>query len=117
MDFRDTGGEAGSGEMSDVMEAAEQKTGLERRRRRRQGMPKADTSRRARIESRDGDSKSVDVRRFDVVTDTSRDALLTEFGKETLQDRYLLPGENYQDLFARVAVGLCGRSGSCPAAL
>ena len=34
---------------------------------------------------------------------TSRDALLTEFGKDTLRDRYLLPGESYQDLFARVA--------------
>ncbi|MGC1468489.1 MAG: ribonucleoside-diphosphate reductase subunit alpha [Sphingorhabdus sp.] len=50
-----------------------------------------------------GDSKTVDVRRFDVVTDSARDDLLTEFGKETLRDRYLLPGENYQDLFARVA--------------
>src|SRR5688572_11698912 len=49
------------------------------------------------------DSKSVHPRRFDVVTDESRDALLTDFGKETLTDRYLLPGENYQDLFARVA--------------
>jgi len=48
-------------------------------------------------------SNTVDVRRFDVTTDPSRDALLTEFGKETLQDRYLLPGESYQDLFARVA--------------
>ena len=35
--------------------------------------------------------------------DHSRDALLTDFGKETLQDRYLLPGESYQDLFVRVA--------------
>jgi ribonucleoside-diphosphate reductase alpha chain len=49
------------------------------------------------------DSKTVDVRRFSVVTDPSRDALLTDFGKETLNDRYLLPGESYQDLFARVA--------------
>jgi ribonucleoside-diphosphate reductase alpha chain len=48
-------------------------------------------------------SKTVDARAFDVVTDASRDALLTEFGKETLKDRYLLPGEEYQDLFARVA--------------
>ena len=48
-------------------------------------------------------SKTVDTRAFDVVTDESRDALLTEFGKDTLRDRYLLPGENYQDLFARVA--------------
>jgi ribonucleoside-diphosphate reductase alpha chain len=35
--------------------------------------------------------------------DTRRDSLLTEFGKATLSDRYLLPGEDYQDLFARVA--------------
>jgi ribonucleoside-diphosphate reductase alpha chain len=35
--------------------------------------------------------------------DPSRDALLTDFGKAVLQDRYLLPGESYQDLFARVA--------------
>ncbi|MGN6288412.1 MAG: ribonucleoside-diphosphate reductase subunit alpha [Sphingopyxis terrae] len=45
----------------------------------------------------------VHARRFEVVTDSSRDSLLTDFGKETLQDRYLLPGESYQDLFARVA--------------
>ncbi len=32
-----------------------------------------------------------------------RDALLTDFGKATLADRYLMPGESYQDLFARVA--------------
>jgi ribonucleoside-diphosphate reductase alpha chain len=35
--------------------------------------------------------------------DRSRDALLTDFGKATLDDRYLMPGESYQDLFARVA--------------
>ncbi|MFQ5775691.1 MAG: ribonucleoside-diphosphate reductase subunit alpha, partial [Kiloniellaceae bacterium] len=33
----------------------------------------------------------------------ARDALLTEFGKATLADRYLLAGEGFQDLFARVA--------------
>ncbi len=49
------------------------------------------------------DSKTVNARRFTVVTDNTRDARLTDFGKETLTDRYLLPGENYQDLFARVA--------------
>lgn len=49
------------------------------------------------------DTKRVDARRFDIVTDPSRDALLTDFGKETLDDRYLLPNEKYQDLFARVA--------------
>jgi ribonucleoside-diphosphate reductase alpha chain len=35
--------------------------------------------------------------------DRSRDAYLTEFGKATLTDRYLMPGESFQDLFARVA--------------
>ncbi len=35
--------------------------------------------------------------------DRTRDALLTEFGKKTLEDRYLLAGESYQDMFARVA--------------
>ncbi|MCA1653242.1 MAG: ribonucleoside-diphosphate reductase subunit alpha [Sphingomicrobium sp.] len=49
------------------------------------------------------DSKTIDTRAFAVTTDASRDALLTDFGKETLKDRYLLPGESYQDLFARVA--------------
>ena len=49
------------------------------------------------------DSHAINARRFTIVTDTSRDALLTLFGKDTLDDRYLLPGENYQDLFARVA--------------
>src|SRR5471030_2000967 len=38
-----------------------------------------------------------------VVTDPSRDALLTDFGKTTLDNRYLMPGEGYQDMFARVA--------------
>ncbi len=41
--------------------------------------------------------------RFPVTVDRSRDGLLTDFGKDTLDDRYLLPGESYQDLFARVA--------------
>ncbi len=38
-----------------------------------------------------------------VVVDRSRDALLTDFGKTTLEDRYLLAGESYQDMFARVS--------------
>lgn len=41
--------------------------------------------------------------KFPVQVDHTRDALLTDFGKETLKDRYLLPGETFQDLFARVA--------------
>ncbi len=47
---------------------------------------------------------AVQVRgRHQVRVDRSRDALLTDFGRATLDDRYLLPGEGYQDLFARVA--------------
>jgi ribonucleoside-diphosphate reductase alpha chain len=49
------------------------------------------------------DSKTINARRFAIQTNSERDALLTAFGKETLDDRYLLPGERYQDLFARVA--------------
>jgi ribonucleoside-diphosphate reductase alpha chain len=41
------------------------------------------------------------VRKVEV--DRSRDDLLTDFGKTTLEDRYLLPGESYQDMFARVS--------------
>ena len=38
-----------------------------------------------------------------IKTEKNRNELLTDFGKATLSDRYLLPGEDYQDLFARVA--------------
>jgi len=38
-----------------------------------------------------------------VEIDRSRDDNLTDFGKATLTDRYLMPGESFQDLFARVA--------------
>lgn len=38
-----------------------------------------------------------------IVLNNARDANLTEFGKATLDDRYLLPGESYQQLFGRVA--------------
>lgn len=41
------------------------------------------------------------VRKVEI--DHARDALLTDFGRTTLEDRYLLPGESYQDMFARVA--------------
>ena len=41
------------------------------------------------------------VRKVEI--DRTRDDLLTDFGRTTLEDRYLLPGESYQDMFARVA--------------
>ncbi len=52
-----------------------------------------------------GKPKSTELRIVEdsVATDPTRDALLTEFGKTTLDDRYLLPGETYQGMFARVA--------------
>jgi ribonucleoside-diphosphate reductase alpha chain len=43
------------------------------------------------------------INTFAIKTDASRDSRLTEFGKATLRDRYLLDGESYQDMFARVA--------------
>ncbi|MTJ82329.1 MAG: ribonucleoside-diphosphate reductase subunit alpha [Telmatospirillum sp.] len=39
----------------------------------------------------------------DLRLDHGRDDLLTPFGKATLKDRYQLPGERIQDMFARVA--------------
>ena len=42
-------------------------------------------------------------RPYPLEVDHGRDALLTDFGRETLKDRYLLPGETIQDLFVRVA--------------
>lgn len=43
------------------------------------------------------------AKHFSIAVDHNRDAFLTDFSKQTLKDRYLLPGERYQDLFARVA--------------
>jgi ribonucleoside-diphosphate reductase alpha chain len=39
----------------------------------------------------------------ELTLDRSRDDLLTAFGKLTLTDRYLLAGESFQDMFARVS--------------
>ncbi len=38
-----------------------------------------------------------------IATNSASDSRLTEFGKAVLQDRYLLDGETYQGLFARVS--------------
>ncbi|MFN3592302.1 MAG: ribonucleoside-diphosphate reductase subunit alpha [Thermaurantiacus sp.] len=51
----------------------------------------------------DAGTRAVYAPRFPVAVDHDRDSLLTDFGKETLRDRYLLPGERCQDIFARVA--------------
>ena len=43
-------------------------------------------------------------RGISVKLDRTRDDHLTSFGKATLLDRYLLPDESFQDIFARVAI-------------
>ncbi len=40
---------------------------------------------------------------FTVQNNAKKDDRLSNFGKAVLKDRYLMPGESYQDLFARVA--------------
>jgi ribonucleoside-diphosphate reductase alpha chain len=41
--------------------------------------------------------------KYQIKTNKAHDAFLTPFGKAVLKDRYLLDGEDFQDLFARVA--------------
>jgi ribonucleoside-diphosphate reductase alpha chain len=89
MDFRDSQEPSVSETVTDTAEAA-----VETR-------PAADKPAKAKKVKLD--TKSVAPRVYPVEVDHSRDALLTEFGKETLKDRYLLPGESFQDLFVRVA--------------
>jgi len=129
MDFRDTGpGETGSGEsgqndsapsegtgdVNEVLEAKNKgpkdkgKTKMAKANLKADGIAdkaaaESAAQNKAPKKKPVSDSKKVNKRRFKIVTDSGRDDLLTAFGKETLKDRYLLPGENYQDLFARVA--------------
>jgi len=68
--------------------------------------PKTDAQADAKAKMRAGSgsgSNEIKAQPYPVEVDHSRDALLTDFGKDTLSDRYLLPGESYQDLFVRVA--------------
>ncbi len=41
--------------------------------------------------------------KFNIKTNKKRNNLLSEFGKAVLKDRYLLEGEDFQDLFSRVS--------------
>lgn len=54
-------------------------------------------------EKNSGGNMSKNKKEFNVNLDNSRDSLLTPFGKAVLKDRYLLEGESFQELFARVA--------------
>ena len=49
------------------------------------------------------DERKVEKSQKSFFTDEARDRFLTDFGKATLEDRYLLPGEKFQDMFMRVA--------------
>lgn len=119
MDFRDTESEMGEEATADLLEAAsvepKQKKAEKAAAKGKAAKKSASTDLSAAAKVDDAadkateeekapiDSKTVAERRFEIVTDDSRDDLLTEFGKETLKDRYLLPDESFQDLFARVA--------------
>ncbi len=80
MDFRDTHATAGGDDVTTIIDEAE--------------APKAKKAAK--------DTRTVDAS-YPLEIDRTRDDRLTDFGKETLRDRYLLPGESYQDLFVRVA--------------
>lgn len=47
--------------------------------------------------------KAAEEPKFNIKIDNSKDDRLTVFGKAVLKDRYLMPDETYQHLFARVA--------------
>lgn len=53
--------------------------------------------------SKDKTSEALEKPKFNIQIKPERDERLTVFGKAVLTDRYLMPGETYQDLFARVA--------------
>ena len=117
MDFRDNrGDESGSGtDMSESNMGAEVLDSPKSKAESTKPTSEPEVSKKAAAEAASAkandekelkaerDSHSVEKRRFKIELDASRDDLLTDFGKETLNDRYLLPGESYQDLFARVA--------------
>jgi ribonucleoside-diphosphate reductase alpha chain len=88
MDFRDTEG-TGENMATDAIEATASTA-----------TTKAASTAKA---SKKRDSKAIVPQPYALEVDHSRDSLLTDFGKDTLTDRYLLPGESYQDLFVRVA--------------
>ncbi len=50
------------------------------------------------------------ARGTELVLDPTRDTLLTSFGRATLEDRYLLPDETPQEMFARVALAFADDS-------
>jgi ribonucleoside-diphosphate reductase alpha chain len=100
-EFQNTAGEGGAGMTGDMLmlepiEAAQAKTS--------EPAPE-------RVPAAKRASNEIMAWKFPIEVDRSRDALLTDFGRDTLDDRYLLPGESYQDLFARVAAAYADDAG------
>jgi ribonucleoside-diphosphate reductase alpha chain len=83
-----------------TQEEVKELTGMGHQLRRAEGHP-GDSEPRMDFDRQDQAVQFISRPR--VKTDPARDALLTAFGKATLTDRYLMPGETFQDLFARVA--------------
>ncbi len=69
----------------------------------------AGTKAKPRKSGKDQDTHAVAPQLYPVEVDHSRDALLTDFGKETLKDRYLLPGETLSGSVRPRRLGLCRR--------
>jgi ribonucleoside-diphosphate reductase alpha chain len=106
MDFRDSQ-EANVNMASDAIDAVQASTApapaaKDKSDAATNGADSSDHGAKRKLAKR-GDSKEVKAQLYPVEVDHSRDALLTDFGKDTLSDRYLLPGEKFQDLFVRVA--------------
>ncbi len=53
--------------------------------------------------SKTENQKAAPKKKFAIKIDHKKDEKLSNFGKAVLKDRYLMPDESYQDLFARVA--------------
>jgi ribonucleoside-diphosphate reductase alpha chain len=47
-------------------------------------------------------AKNSESKKITIKVDHKNDEKLSNFGKAVLKDRYLMPGESYQDLFSRV---------------
>jgi len=65
--------------------------------------PKTQEEKKLYRKSAEEPAQKAKVKISELTLDHSRDSRLTDFGKATLDDRYLLEGENYQQMFARVA--------------
>ncbi len=66
-------------------------------------MTQKKTTNNLKISNENKQKKLEDSKKITIKIDLSKDDKLSNFGKAVLKDRYLMPNENFQDLFARVA--------------